>query len=75
MWQLQPPEKSYPPLSQQTPSKSWGPVKPPIFENLIGGSTTLFAERGGGYAHYDGIPKEGPHCIWQSVILIDSVSK
>ena len=26
-----PPEKSHPPLSQQPPSKIWGPVKPPLF--------------------------------------------
>ena len=39
MWKLQPPEKNSPPLSQQTSSKSWGPVKPPVFENLFGGST------------------------------------
>ena len=36
---MQPPsEKNYPPLFQQTPSKSWGPVKPPLFENLVEGS-------------------------------------
>ena len=34
------PEKSHPPLSQQPPSKSWGHVKLPLFENLVGGSTT-----------------------------------
>ena len=27
-----PPEKSHPPLSQQTPSKSWGPIKPPFWK-------------------------------------------
>ena len=46
------PEKSHPSLSQQPPSKSWGPVKPPpLFENLVGGSTPQ-TERGGGGAHY-----------------------
>ena len=35
-----PPENSHPPLSQQPPSKSWGPVKPHLFENLVGGSVT-----------------------------------
>ena len=39
MWQLQPPWKRSPPFSQQPPSKSWRPVKPPLFENLVGGST------------------------------------
>ena len=44
-WKLQPPtpppppEKSHHPLSQQPPSKSWRPVKPPLFENLVGGLT------------------------------------
>ena len=30
------------------PSQSWGPVKLPIFENLVGGSTPPPAEMGGG---------------------------
>ena len=48
MWKLQlpPTEKKSPSLFEQPPSKSWGPVKPPLFENLIGGST-LPAERKG----------------------------
>ena len=29
MWKLQPLWKKSPPLSQEPPSKSWGPVKPP----------------------------------------------
>ena len=34
-----PPEKSYPPLSQQHPSKSCGPVKhPTLFLNIFGGA-------------------------------------
>ena len=47
-------EKSHPPLSQQTPSKSWGSVKPLLFENSVGGSTPpplLSAEWGGGGVH------------------------
>ena len=41
-----PPEKSHPPPSN-LPSKSWGPVKPPpLFKNLVGGSTPL--QNGGG---------------------------
>ena len=32
------PEKRHSPLSQQSLSKSCGTVKPPIFDNLIGGS-------------------------------------
>ena len=43
-----PPWKKSPPSFPATPSKSWGPVKPPLFENLVGVSTPL-AERGGGY--------------------------
>ena len=54
MWKLQPPWKS-PPFSQQTPSKSWGPSKSPLFENLVGGATTpppppALLQKGG--AHY-----------------------
>ena len=30
--------KKSPPLYLQSPSKIWGPVKPPLFENLVGGS-------------------------------------
>ena len=45
MWKLQPPEKSHPPLSQQNPSKSWSPVKLPLFENLVGGSTPPLSRR------------------------------
>ena len=48
MWKLQPPWNKSPALSQQPPSKSWGPVKLPLFENLVGGSITPLAERGGG---------------------------
>ena len=34
-----PPEKSYPPLSQQHPSKSCSPVKhPTLFLNIFGGA-------------------------------------
>ena len=32
-----------------TPSKNWGPVKAPLFENLVGGSAPLQAERGDGH--------------------------
>ena len=42
------PEKSHP-LFPATPSKTGGPVKPPFFENLFGGSTPPIpppAERG-----------------------------
>ena len=40
MWQLQTPWKKSPHLfSQEPPSESWGPVKAPLFENLVGGST------------------------------------
>ena len=30
--------KKLPTLFQQSPSQGWGPVKPPLFENLVGGS-------------------------------------
>ena len=39
MWKLQPPEKSHLPLSQQPPLKIEVLSSPPLFENLIGGST------------------------------------
>ena len=47
MWQVTP---SFP----APRSKGWGPVKPSLFENLVGGSTAPPppAERGGG-SHYD----------------------
>ena len=46
--------KKSPPLYLQSPSKIWGPVKPPLFENLVGGSHSPpppFAESGGGGVH------------------------
>ena len=43
-----PPWKKSPPSFPATPSKIWGPVKSPLFENLVGASTPL-AERWGGY--------------------------
>ena len=52
-----PPWKRLPALSEQLPSKRWGPVKATPFENLVGGSTSPplppppIAERGGG-THY-----------------------
>ena len=42
-----PAEKSHLPLSQQPPSKSWGPVKPPLFENLVRGSPPLSPQQKG----------------------------
>ena len=47
------PRKRSLPLSHKTPSKSWGPVKPPPpFEILVGRSTPLPpAERGWGWVH------------------------
>ena len=51
MWQLQPPLKKVTLSFPATPSKSWGPIKPPFFENLIGGSTPLPCRKKGG-AHY-----------------------
>ena len=44
------PEKSHPPLSQRIPSQNWDPVKPLLFENLVGGSNPP-AERGVGGVH------------------------
>ena len=39
MWKLQLSSwKKSSPISQQFTSKSWGPVKPPILQNLVGGS-------------------------------------
>ena len=42
------PEKSYLPLFQQPPSQSWSPLKPPLFENLVGSSTPP-VEKGWGW--------------------------
>ena len=44
------------PLSQQSPSKNWGPVKPPLFENWVGGSPSPpplspRKQKGGGGVH------------------------
>ena len=47
-----PPEKSNPPLSQQTPSKSWGPVKPAPFWKFGGSTPPPPAERGEGCPLY-----------------------
>ena len=56
MKKLQPPEKCHPILSQQAPSQNLDPAKPPLFDNLVGGSTPLPpAEKrgvGGGGASY-----------------------
>ena len=41
-----PPEKCHLPFSQHAPSKSWGPVNPPLFENLVGGSTPFPKQKG-----------------------------
>ena len=46
-----PPEKSHPLLSQQPPSKSWGPVNPPLFENLVEGSTSPPQQKWGRVVH------------------------
>ena len=39
MWKAQPPWKKSLPSFPVTPTKSGGPVKHPLFENLVGGST------------------------------------
>ena len=53
MWKSQPPLKKVAPSFLVTPSKSWGPVKPHLSENLVGGSTPLQNGVGGwGGAHY-----------------------
>ena len=50
------PWKRSPPLSQQYPSKNWDPVKPPLFENLVGDSNhqlpTTTQQKEGVDAHY-----------------------
>ena len=72
MWKLQPPWKKSPPLSQQPPFKSWGPVKPPLFENLVGGSTPPPpAERG--YTVWPPLtPPHPTHCTHTKTMLLGS---
>ena len=48
------PWKKSPPLSQQPPSKSWGPVKPPFLKTWLETQPPL---QKGGAAHYV-IPKQ-----------------
>ena len=55
VWKFQTLRIKSPPFPHHPPSKLWGPVKPPLFENLVGGSTSPAAERGGG-AHYACFP-------------------
>ena len=43
---MQPPLKKVIHFFLTTPSQSWGPVKPPLFENLVGGSSPPPGERG-----------------------------
>ena len=43
-----PPMKKVTPCLPTTPSKSWGLVKPPLFENLVGGSIPPPQQKTGG---------------------------
>ena len=47
-------EKSHPLFPSTPPAIIWGPVKPPVFENLVGGSTPPPPQKGGG-ARYGSI--------------------
>ena len=49
------PCKKLPPAFPATPSKGWGPVKPPLFENLVGGSTPC---------RKGGVPTMSIYSIW-----------
>ena len=51
MWKLHPRPENRSPLSQQSHSKSWGHVKLPPFENLVGDSTHSEQEGRGGGVH------------------------
>ena len=48
MWQLQPPLKKVTPSFPATPSKSCGPVKPPLLKIWLEAQPPSLAERGGG---------------------------
>ena len=51
MWKLQAPWKKSPPLSQQAPSKNWGPVKPPFLKIWLRFNSPSRKGGGGGGVH------------------------
>ena len=64
---MHPSLKKVTPSFRATPSESWGPVKPPFFENLVGGSTSpAEKEGGGGGAFYDS--SNGEDCIHEKIL-------
>ena len=50
------------PLKITAPSKNWGPVKPPLFENLVGGSTPLHQQKRG-WGGGEGVGRGGAHYV------------
>ena len=72
---MQPPIDKLPLLSRQHHSKNWNPVKHPLFENLVGGSTPPSLEKGGGGvrrgAHYDNSMLEKKTYLEESEALFE----
>ena len=65
------PEKSHPPLSQQPPSKVevLSSPPPPLFENLVGGSTPL--QKGGG--EVPTMTLDSPQVKWWLISTIKNI--
>ena len=63
---MQPPWKKLPPSFPATPSQSWGPVRPPLIENLVGGSSPLVERGGTHYGCFEGCWYPNAHyaCSW-----------
>ena len=73
--------KKLPPLFQQPPSQSWGPVKPSLFENLVGGSTCPSPPSRRGGAHFESCQhrqlgrflKDGPEILSKPISEISNL--
>ena len=71
MWKLQPPWKRSPPSFPAIPSRSWDPVKPAPFENLVGGSTSSspWKKGGGGLHTMQNLGISSERTFWMSSFL------
>ena len=73
MWKLQPPWKKSLPFSQKPSSKSWRPVKPALFKNLVGGSTPPPSIKGGGCTLWPPLTQpHTTHCTHTKTLLLGS---